>query len=97
MTRIALAPEVLEDFERFIEHMERFDVADVPARQDEVVRAIDILAHSPAIGRPVKDGKRELLLGRGSRAYVALYRDLPDIDAVFFLALRNQRERSDNP
>lgn len=72
-------------------------MGDVLARLDEIVRAIDILAHSPAIGRPVKDGKCELLLGRGSRAYIALYRDLPDIDTVFVLALRNQRERSDNP
>lgn len=72
-------------------------MGDVLARLDEIVRAIDILAHSPAIGGPVKDGKCELLLGRGSRAYIALYRDLPDIDTVFVLALRNQRERSDNP
>lgn len=93
MTRIELAPEVLEDFERFIEHMQTFDVADVPARLEEIVQAIDILAHSPAIGRPAKGGKRELLLGRGSRAYIALYRYLPDIDTVFVLALRNQRER----
>ncbi|MGJ7545453.1 type II toxin-antitoxin system RelE/ParE family toxin [Variovorax sp. LT1R16] len=93
MTRIELAPEVLEDFERFIEHMQTFDVSDVPARLEEIVQAIDILAHSPAIGRPVKGVKRELLLGRGSRAYVALCRYLPELDAVFVLALRSQRER----
>ncbi|MBT2335022.1 type II toxin-antitoxin system RelE/ParE family toxin [Variovorax paradoxus] len=97
MTRIELAPEVLEDFGRFIEHMEKFDVADVASRLDEIVQAIDILAHSPSIGRPVKGGKRELLMGRGARAYTALYRYLPDIDTVFVLALRNQRENSYKP
>lgn len=72
-------------------------MGDVLARLDEIVRAIDILAHSPAIGRPVKGGKRELLLGRGLRAYVALYRYLPELDAVFVLALRSQRERGYRP
>lgn len=59
-------------------------MGDVLARLDEIVRAIDILAHSPAIGRPVKGGKLELLLGRGSRAYVALYRYLPELMPSLF-------------
>ena len=49
-------------------------------------------AHSPLIGRKVKGGERELVIGRSSRGYVALYRFLPDIDTVFILALRSQRE-----
>jgi plasmid stabilization system protein ParE len=97
MTRIELAPEVLEDFDRFIEHMEKFDVADVASRLDEIIQAIDILAHSPSIGRPVKDGTRELVMGRGPRAYIALYRYLPNIGAAFVLALSNQRESSYRP
>ena len=44
------------------------------------------------IGRQVKNGKRELVIGRSSRGYVALDRFLPDIDTVFVLALRGQRE-----
>ena len=36
--------------------------------------------------------QRELLIGRHSRAYVALYRFVPDIDTVVVLALRSQRE-----
>jgi plasmid stabilization system protein ParE len=51
-----------------------------------------LLAHSPLIGRKVKGGKRELVVGQGSRGYVALYRYVPDIDTVFVLAVRNQRE-----
>ena len=92
MARIELAPEVFEDFDRFFDHMARFEVADAPARIDELVQAVQILAHSPLIGRKVKDSKRELVIGQGSRGYVALYRFVTDIDTVFVLAVRNQRE-----
>jgi toxin ParE1/3/4 len=92
MARIELAPEVLEDFDRFLDHMARFEVEDAPARIGEIVQAINILGHSPLIGRPVKGGKRELVIGRGSRGYVALYRYVGRIDTVFVLAIRSQRE-----
>ncbi|CAN7188412.1 type II toxin-antitoxin system RelE/ParE family toxin [Variovorax sp. LjRoot84] len=92
MTQIELAPEVLDDFDRFIDHLARFEGIDIPQRLSEIMQAIEILGHSPLIGRPVKAGKRELLIGRGSRAYVALYRYVVDIDTVFVLALRSQRE-----
>ncbi len=36
--------------------------------------------------------KRELVIGRRSHGYVALYRYVPEIDTVFVLALRGQRE-----
>ena len=72
--------------------MARFDVEDAPARIGEIVQAIQILTHSPHIGRPVKGGKRELVIGRQSRGYVALYRFVASIDTVFVLALRSQRE-----
>jgi plasmid stabilization system protein ParE len=51
-----------------------------------------VLATSPLIGRPVEGGKRELVIGRDSHGYVALYRYLPEVDTVFLLAVRNQRE-----
>jgi len=92
MARIELAPEVLEDFDRFFDHMARFEVEDARARIGEIVQAVQILTHSPLIGRPVKGGKRELVIGRGSRGYVALYRFVASIDTVFVLALRSQRE-----
>lgn len=53
--------------------------------------AIQILTHSPLIGRPVKDGKRELVIGRATRGYVALYRYVAAINMVFVLAVRAQR------
>lgn len=92
MARIELVPEVLDDFDRFLDHLAQFGVQDAPARLDEIVQAIQILTHSPQIGRPVKGGMRELVIGRGSRGYLALYRFVASIDTVFVLAIRSQRE-----
>ena len=92
MAHVELLPEVLDDFDRFYDHMEQFEIAEAPARIDEIVQAIQLLTRSPLIGRPVGDGKRELIIGRDSRGFVALYRFVPSIDTVFVLAIRSQRE-----
>lgn len=94
MTRVELAPEVLDDFDRFFDHQAQFDFEDSPERIADVIAALDVLQHSPLIGRPARGGKRELVIGRGSRGYVALYRYVPGIDTVFVLAFRSQRERA---
>ena len=92
MTRIELAPEVLEDFDRFFDHIAQYDPGSAPERIGSIVDALQILSHSPQIGRPVQGGKRELVIGRASRGYVALYRYVTAIDTVFVLAVRSQRE-----
>ena len=92
MARIELAPEVLEDLDRFFDHMAQFDPGHAPERVAELVQSLQILTHSPLIGRPVRGGKRELVIGKGSRGFVALYRYVEPIDTVFVLALRSQRE-----
>ena len=95
MSRIELAPEVGEDFERIFDHLAEFDVTDIPLRLQEIIQAIAVLEHNPLIGRPVNafdDDKRELVIGRHTRGYVALYRYIAAIDTVFVLALRGQRE-----
>ncbi len=92
MARIELAAEVFDDVDRFFDHMAQFEIEDAPARIGDIVQAVQILARSPLIGRPVKGGKRELVIGQDSRGYVALCRFVPDIDTVFVLAIRTQRE-----
>src|SRR5678815_3526122 len=93
MTRVELAPEVFDDFDRFFDHISELGrAADASQRIGDLISALDIPAHSPLIGRKVKGGNRELVIGRSSRGYVALYRFLPDIDTVFVLAIRSQRE-----
>jgi toxin ParE1/3/4 len=59
MARVELAPGVLDDFERFLEHMARFEGRDAPARIGQIVQAIDVLTHSPLIGCPVAGGSRD--------------------------------------
>lgn len=92
MTRVELAPEVIEDFDRIIAHLEMHAAIDVAGRLREIVAALDILQTSPSIGRPAAAGKRELVIGRRSHGYVALYRYVSEIDIVFVLAVRAQRE-----
>ncbi len=92
MARIELAAEVLGDLDRIFDHIAQSDLASAPERVDTIVQAIQILASSPLIGRPVRGGRRELVIGRGSAGYVALYQYLAPIDTVFVLALRSQRE-----
>ena len=92
MARIELLPKVFDDLDRIFDHLAQYDVEGAPARIAEILAAIDVLATNPQIGRPARDDSRELVIGRGSRGYVALYRYLPELDAVFVLALRGQKE-----
>ena len=89
MTRVELAPEVFDDFDRILDHLARFEVEDAPARIGEILQAVQILTHSPLIGRPVRGDKRELVIGRHSHGYVALYRFVASLDTVFVLAIRS--------
>ncbi len=92
MSRIELAPEVSDDFERILDRLAQYEVDDAPSRLREIIEAIAVLEQNPLIGRPVQGDKRELVIGRRSRGYVALYRYVAEIDTVFVLAVRGQRE-----
>ena len=92
MTRIELAPELVEDFDRILDHLARHEVENPGQRLGEIIAAVEILEQNPLIGRPVANGKRELVIGRRSHGYVALYRYVHEIDTVFVLAIRSQRE-----
>jgi toxin ParE1/3/4 len=94
MTRVALAARVDEDFERIRAHLETHGVEDADERIRLIVSALDVLANNPRIGRRAAAGQRELVIGQGSRGYVARYRYLPARDLVLVLALRAQREGS---
>ena len=92
MSRIELAPQVGEELERIFEHLDSHDVENIDARIREIIEAIDVLDNNPLIGRPVDADMTELVIGRRSRGYVALYRYVAEIDTVFVLAVRSQRE-----
>ena len=92
MSRVEIAPEVGDDFDRILDHLQRHEIEDAATRILEIIEAFDVLERNPQIGRPAGGGKGELIIGRGSHGYVALYRYVPEVDAVFILALRSQRE-----
>ncbi len=94
MSAIELAAEVGEDFERILDHLANYQVENAGQRIREIIGALDVLEHNPLIGRPVANGKRELVIGRRSHGYVALYRYVAEMDIVFVLAIRSQREAS---
>lgn len=92
MSAIELAEEVGEDFERILDHLATYQTEHSEKRIRDIIEALDVLERNPEIGRPVAAGKRELVIGRGSRGYIALYRYVEEIDTVFVLAIRSQRE-----
>jgi toxin ParE1/3/4 len=92
MSRIDLAREVGDDFDRIFDPLAQYDIDDSSSRIREIIQAIAVLEHNPLIGRAVYENKKELVIGRRSRAYVALYRYVAAIDMVFVLAIRSQRE-----
>ena len=92
MSRIELAPEVADDLDRIFDYLCAHEVEHVPERIGEIIQAIAVLESNPFIGRPAENGKRELVIGRRTRGYLALYRYVVEIDTVFVLAIRGQRE-----
>lgn len=92
MARIELAPGVLDDFERIVRHLEHHGNPGGPGRIAAILASLDVLAHSPLVGRKVPGGLRELVMGSGAQGYVALYRFIGPTDEVLVLAVRAQRE-----
>lgn len=92
MARIELAPGIGDDFDRVLEHLYQHEASDTPTRIEEVLRGISVLEFNPLIGRPTRADMREVVIGHQSREYVALYRYISEIDTVFVLAIRGQRE-----
>lgn len=92
MSRIELAPEVGDDLDRILAHLFQHHGADAPSRLEDILRAIDVLERNPLIGRPTQGDLRELVIGRRACGYVALYRYVAELDVVFMLAIRSQKE-----
>ena len=94
MPRIVVTPAARESLER----CRRFLAARNPLAAVRAGRTIGqqfkVLETAPGIGRPYGDSLelRELVIGFGGSGYVALYRYDAELDAVYVLAFRHQRE-----
>ncbi len=67
-------------------------VLEAADRIQDIVSAIDVLARNPMLGRKTKTGRRELVIGRASRGFVAFYAYEEQLDLVLVLAVRGQKE-----
>lgn len=92
MASLLFATRIDSDLERIRLHLMAHEAADVEIRVNEVIDALQLLTQHPLIGRRVCLGKRELVIGRGNRGYVALYAYDRQNDMVVIAALRAQRE-----
>ena len=92
MLTLAYDDGVADDLNRIAEHLLEHDVSDPAGRLREVTEALGMLRKHPFIGRPVKENRRELVNGRGSRGYLALYAIDHAKNRVVVLAIRSQRE-----
>jgi toxin ParE1/3/4 len=68
------------------------DASRIDERITGLIDAIEVLTHSPLVGRPLRHDLRELIVGRAAEGYVILYKYIPEIDTAFVLAVRSQRE-----
>jgi toxin ParE1/3/4 len=91
MAELEFARRIGEDFRRVLAHLREYEVTDAPQRITEIVEALQVLRLSPLIGRPVGNGRHELVIGLGSRGYVALYRFVAVRDLVVVMAIKSQR------
>jgi plasmid stabilization system protein ParE len=92
MARLRLSDHVLDDLARIADHLLAHEVVDVDIWLAGILGALAILVEHPLIGRKAAHGRRELVIGRGSRGHVALYAYDPLDDVVAVAALRAQRE-----
>lgn len=81
-----------EDIQRIAAHLKLHEIENVADRVGDIFVALDVLTRHPLIGRPVAGAMRELVIGEGSRGYVARYRYDPLEDVLMVMGLRAQRE-----
>jgi toxin ParE1/3/4 len=92
VAQLVLSARALNDLDRVLEHLVEHGAGHAGERVADIVAALDVLVRNPMIGRPAEQGLRELVIGRGSRGYVALYEYVAHTDVVRVTAIRGQRE-----
>jgi plasmid stabilization system protein ParE len=92
MARVQVTARALLDLDWLFEFIAAKNPVRARAQLLSVRRAFELLADHPHLGRPVEDGRRELILSRGTDGYIALYRWLPAEEVALILAVKHQRE-----
>ena len=92
VAKVELADRIADDLRRIVVHLAEHDVEVTEGRVAGIFRALGMLEDNPLIGRIVRHELRELVIGRDSLGYLALYVYKPLEDTVYVLAIRSQRE-----
>ena len=92
VAKLELAPEITEDFDRIFEHFSQYSPDTTPERISVIIDGLELLTRHPLIGHVIDGDLRELVLGTKNRGYLALYKYSAELEIVFILAIRNQRE-----
>ncbi len=93
MPRLIWAPPALHDVHRLYRFLAEKNTDAAKRAVKSIREGVKVLAHQPAIGRPVEDMEpefREWLIDFGDSGYIALYRY--DGETAVILAVRHQRE-----
>lgn len=93
MPQVTLAVTALRDLERLREFLRPKNPAAAKRAATAIIKAIQVLAAHPKIGRPAEEMSieyRELIIDFGDSGYIALYRCKGN--AVTILSFRHQKE-----
>ena len=92
MIKLEFSNEFVEDLRRLTQFLLDGHPEDAVELGDIVLDSLEVLTHSPEVGRPHRLPKRELIISRGKSGYLALYEFQPQKNRVFLLRIRHQRE-----
>jgi plasmid stabilization system protein ParE len=92
VTRLFISERAALDIDRLCDFLLDTLPQEAARTGSVILDAIEILKNHPAIGRPVGQGLRELVISRGRTGYLALYLYDEEADAVSVLAIQHQRE-----
>ncbi|WP_434782488.1 type II toxin-antitoxin system RelE/ParE family toxin [Ferrovum myxofaciens] len=94
MSPVIYAPGAIRDLQRLQEFLRPKNPVAARRAADTIMKAVQMLALQPQIGRPVDDHGpneyREWLIDFGDSGYVARYRF--DVETVTILAVRHKKE-----
>lgn len=92
MTKLLFSVAAADDLERLSDFLFERLPEESEHTVEIILGALEILHRHPAIGRPVGQGLRELVISRGRTGYLALYLYDENSDSAIVLAVRHQRE-----
>jgi plasmid stabilization system protein ParE len=92
MAVVAVSRAAAQDLDRIRQFLEQSVEVDATATLRRVFDALELLRDHPEIGRPLRDGQRELIILQGRTGFVALYQYESSAGRVLIARIRHQRE-----